>query len=78
MTVTENDWLLKEVAERAIRSRDEARDSCVVLRQTVDDLRSAVFAARNLLAEAYSDEEDNDSPGNMAFAVLNDVWERTA
>lgn len=51
---------------------------CKVLRDELhrhadeaDRLREALEQARDLVAEAYSDDEDNDSPGNMAFAVLN-------
>lgn len=44
----------------------------------IDDLRRALEQARDLVAEAYSDQEDNDSPGNMAFAVLNHALEEAS
>lgn len=39
-------------------------------------LRESVSEARDLVAQAYSDDEDNDSPGNMAFAILNHALAR--
>lgn len=43
-----------------------------------DRYREALEQARDLLAEAYDEAEHDDSPGNMAFAVLSAALSRKA
>lgn len=49
----------------------EARTRAVNEQAEVERLRGSIAQARDLLAEAYDPAEHDDSPGNMAFAVLN-------
>lgn len=50
---------------------DDTRSEEDVLREQLLGATKALEQARDLLAEAYRDDEPDDSPGNMAFAVLN-------
>jgi hypothetical protein len=60
-----------------LKSEMDARDERVLdLEAEVTRLHEAVGQARDLVAKAYDESEHDDSPGNMAFAVLNAALER--
>jgi hypothetical protein len=77
------DAMLDRLAEldRGLAERDKR--IVAALRAEVERLRQqhagaveALEQARDLVAEAYSDDEHDDSPGNMAYAVLNAALNR--
>ena len=67
-TLDEEVQRIGNAAEKFMRERDEDRAE-------VARLRALMEQARDLVARAYSEDEDDDSPGNMAFAVLNAALE---
>ena len=73
--IAENERLQERVRElewdvSTLKTERDAAIGAATMR-----LREAITTARDLVAQAYSDDEDNDSPGNMAFAVLNHALE---